>query len=196
MQLDRRLLIKHNLMHWDFVQVVPCCELDPEMNFLYVPKHTNLSTVLKGDAVVLDVQKISDEVHVETSQPHFQKILELDPLHAVSSNVWDIYKVLGIEAVREYLTRELVNETSGIHETHLAVLVDKMVFTGDIFFPSTSLVHENKILVYSPRRHSKTRSIISLRQPFITKPITRKDLSKYYLWKKADGVVYYKVTAK
>lgn len=66
-QLDRRLLVKHDLMHWDFVQTVPCCELDPGMNFLYVPQHTDLLTVLKGDAAVLDVQKIGDEVHVETS---------------------------------------------------------------------------------------------------------------------------------
>lgn len=135
-QLDRRLLVEHEITHWDFVQIIPCCELDPEMNFLYVSKHTNLLTPVKGNAAVLNVEKTGDEIHVETSKKLFRKILGMrtvDPLRTYSSNVWDIYETLGIEAVREYLLQELTSEMSNIHATHLTVLVDKMVFSGDIY---------------------------------------------------------------
>ena len=73
---------------------------------------------------------------VKTHQKRFHQMLSMDitdPLRTCSSNVWDIYGTLGIEAVREYLLQELMSETTGIHVTHLTVLVDKMVFIGDIF---------------------------------------------------------------
>lgn len=139
-QLDRRLLVTYNVTHWDFIQNLSCCEIDPEMNFLYLPNHTDLLTLIKGDAAIIRVgyTEIADEweLSVETHQKRFRKILGMsivDPLRTCSSNVWDIYETLGIEAVREYLLQELMSETSDIHITHLTVLVDKMVFTGDIF---------------------------------------------------------------
>ena len=139
-EMDRRMLIAHDITPWDLVQKIPSCEVDPCMNFLYVPKHTDLSTLIKGDASIVNVGYADVgnewELTIETYQKRFQKILAMeitDPLRTCSSNVWDIYETLGIEAVREYLLQELMSEMSDIHVTHLTILVDKMVFTGDIF---------------------------------------------------------------
>ena len=63
----------------------------------------------------------------------FLDILATGPLRATSGNVWDIYRTLGIEAARDYLVRKLVKELPNVLREHLTVLVDKMVFTGDIF---------------------------------------------------------------
>ena len=68
---------------------------------------------------------------IETHKSQFHSMLSLDP-QARSSHVWDIYSVLGIEAARDYLLHELVSETTDIHVNHLSVLVDKMLFTGEI----------------------------------------------------------------
>ena len=146
-ELDRRMLISHDITPWDFVQKTSCCEIDPCMNFLYVPKHTDLSTLIKGDASIVrvgyaDVGK-ERELTIETYQKRFQKILAMGMtvlLRTCSSNVWDIYETLGIEAVREYLLQELMSETYDIHVTHLTVLVDKIVFTGDV----TSILSLNR----------------------------------------------------
>ena len=141
-ELDRKMLLLHEIMHWDFVQKIPCCEVDPEMYFLYVPKHTDMLTVIKGTAGTSRVGHVENpstnewELSVETHQSRFHQMLSMDitdPLRTCSSNVWDIYETLGTEAAREYLLQELMSETTGIHVTHLSVLVDKMVFTGDIF---------------------------------------------------------------
>ena len=68
---------------------------------------------------------------IETHKSQFHSMLSLDS-QARSSHVWDIYNVLGIEAVRDYLSQELVAETTDIHVNHLSILVDKMTFTGEI----------------------------------------------------------------
>ena len=101
--------------------------MDPRMEFLYVPKDTDLFTLIKGDAIIADIgyAVVNDgewEMTVETSQKRFRKILSMgitDPLPTYSSNVWDIYKTLGIEAVGEYLLRELMSEMSDTHPTHV-----------------------------------------------------------------------------
>ena len=104
------MLISHDITPWDLVQKIPSCEVDPCMNFLYVPKHTDLFTLIKGDASIVNVGYANVEnewgLTIETHQKRFQKILAMeitDPLRMRSSNIWDIYETLGIEAVREYL---------------------------------------------------------------------------------------------
>ena len=127
-ELDRQMLLEHEITHWDFVQKVSCCEIDPEMNFLYVPKHTDISTLIQG---VAGISRVIGGTMIETHKRQFYFMLSMDP-QARSSDVWDICNVLGVEAAREYLLHELVSETTGIHVSHLSILVDKMTFTGPV----------------------------------------------------------------
>ena len=133
--LNKPVLYKYDVTPLDIVTKVDC-EIDPHMNHLYVPIDTDLSTLIKGDANIKGVDVTKDVVVVETPHKRYREILSMDfvdKLRTSSSNVWDIYETLGIEAVREYLLEELKAEMNDVHETHLYVLVDKMVFTGDVF---------------------------------------------------------------
>ena len=53
-----------------------------------------------------------------------------------SNNMWDIYRVLGIEATREFLVEELKRVISSdgtfIHPNHMTLLVDVMTYQGVI----------------------------------------------------------------
>jgi DNA-directed RNA polymerase II subunit RPB1 len=55
---------------------------------------------------------------------------------AIPNNMWEIYEVLGIEAVREFLIAEYMNVVSSdgtfINERHVSLLVDMMTHTGVI----------------------------------------------------------------
>ena len=79
----------------------------------------------------------------------------MDP-QACSSHVWDIYNVLGIEAAREYLLQELVSETTGIHVSHLSILVDKMTFTGDIYPVNRHSMRKDNIGVFGKSTFEET----------------------------------------
>ena len=59
-ELNRKMLLLHEITHWDFVQKLSCSEIDPEMNFLYVPKHTGMLTLIKGNAGISHVEYIEN----------------------------------------------------------------------------------------------------------------------------------------
>ena len=65
----------------------------------------------------------------------FKKILShpiVDMSRTISNNLWDIYTVLGIEAVRQYMIDEFCKIMSGINACHVQLLVDKMTYPGTI----------------------------------------------------------------
>ena len=151
-ELDRKMLFKHEITHYDLVQKVPCCEIDPEMKFLYVPKHIDMSTLIQG---VAGIFRVIEDTIIETHKSQFHYILSIDA-QARSSHVWDIYNVLGIEAAREYLLQELVSETTGIHVNHLSILVDKMTFTGNIYPVNRHSMRKGNIGVFAKASFEET----------------------------------------
>ena len=50
----------------------------------------------------------------------------------ISSNVWDIYCVLGIEATRQYLIDEFMVIMEGINMCHAKLLADRMTYGGTV----------------------------------------------------------------
>ena len=84
-------------------------------------------------------RKINSEWIVNAEGSNFQKLLA-HPLicnkNTISNHMWDIYKVIGIEAAREFLIEEFINVVSSdgtyINESHIKLLVDTMTFTGII----------------------------------------------------------------
>ena len=65
----------------------------------------------------------------------YKKLLSLDHIdftRTMSNNIWDIYEVLGIEAVKEFLIEEFTNIMDGINSCHTKLLVDRMLHGGGI----------------------------------------------------------------
>ena len=85
------------------------------------------------------VQKVGDKFTLITQGNNFQEIMGLDwidPSTVYSNNMWDIYRVLGIEAVRAFLVEELKRVISSdgtfIHPCHMTLLIDFMTYQGMI----------------------------------------------------------------
>ena len=70
-ELDRQMLLEHEITHYDFVQKVSCCEIDPEMKFLYVPKHTGILTLIQG---VAGISRVIEGMVIETHQSQFHVV--------------------------------------------------------------------------------------------------------------------------
>jgi DNA-directed RNA polymerase beta' subunit len=77
----------------------------------------------------------NDEWIVETDGGNLSGLLahpNVDETRTVSSNAWDIYRVLGIEAVRQFLIEEFGAVMEGINACHPVLLVDRMTYGGVI----------------------------------------------------------------
>lgn len=98
------------------------------------------------------LKKKFSKVKIKTndSVKRFKSVLSLpfvDKTKTVSNNIWDIYHVLGIEAVRTYMIDQFEETMKGINICHIALLVDKMTFTGSICSVSRySMKHEGGVL--------------------------------------------------
>lgn len=77
----------------------------------------------------------NDTWYIETDGSNFNKLLahpKVDMTRTVSSNIWDIYNTLGIQAARESLLIEFSNIMEGINMCHVKLLVERMTFSGTI----------------------------------------------------------------
>lgn len=77
--------------------------------------------------------KYKDKWMIETIGSNLQKLLTLpfiDETKTKSTNLWDIYNILGIEAARQFLIDQFLNIMGGINIAHPTLLADKMTFTG------------------------------------------------------------------
>ena len=152
-ETDRTVLFENDITPFDLVKKIPSCEIDPQMKFLYVPRNTDLNTLIKGDVDFVNVERKDDcELTIETRHKRFLKILTMemtDFKRTRSSNVWDVYETLGIEAAREYLLQEFLAELPDIRTNHFTLLTDKMTFTGDIFSVNRYSTRKENIGVFA-----------------------------------------------
>jgi len=104
-----------------------------------IPKLNEM--IICGVEGINDIYYINenDEWTVQTDGSNFQQLLSLDNVdmtRIVSNDMWDIYRVLGIEAVREFLIDEFIKVVSSdgtyIDTRHIELLVDIMTFSGNI----------------------------------------------------------------
>ena len=60
----------------------------------------------------------------------------VDKKRTLSNNMWEIYRVFGIEATRQFLIEEFMDVVSSdgtfVNSSHVELLVDLMVYTGTI----------------------------------------------------------------
>jgi len=88
------------------------------------------------DAIITD---LDGEKIIKTQGTNFKKVVALefvDPNRTYTNDIFETHKVLGIEAARALLVKEMydVYSTSGISidKRHLLLLVDSMCFDGNI----------------------------------------------------------------
>jgi DNA-directed RNA polymerase beta' subunit len=81
-------------------------------------------------------EKNSQKQSQVSSLQRFKLILSnpfVDFTKTISNNIWDIYYIFGIEAVREYMIQQFIGIMDGINLCHINLLVDRMIHSGSIF---------------------------------------------------------------
>lgn len=71
--------------------------------------------------------------YLETDGSNLEAILNLpfvDTYQTYSNDIWEIYVLFGIEAVRTYIVEELVQLMPTIHSSHISLLADRMTVSG------------------------------------------------------------------
>lgn len=130
-------------------------ELDPSKNMPSFITKTNyikiyLQDIVKPklkDVIICGLENISkyyiskenDQFMIQTEGSNLLQILlqpYVDKTTATSNNIWEIYNLMGIEAVREFLISEFISVVSSdgtfINKCHIILLVDIMTFHGTI----------------------------------------------------------------
>ena len=80
-------------------------------------------------------EKINDEWVVDTiggTLKEFATIPIVDLERTTTNSIWDIYNVLGIEAVKRFLLNELLHVMHGVDIHNIALLVCRMTHSGTI----------------------------------------------------------------
>lgn len=75
------------------------------------------------------------EWYIETDGSNLKEILHLDwvdSFRTYSNDIWEIYNLFGIEAIRSYIIFELQNLMPSIHSTHICILADRMTVSGKL----------------------------------------------------------------
>ena len=73
------------------------------------------------------------EWYLETDGSNLEEILNLpfvDSYRSYSNDIWEIYNLFGIEAVRAYIVEELSQLMPTIHRSHITLLADRMTVSG------------------------------------------------------------------
>jgi DNA-directed RNA polymerase beta' subunit len=77
--------------------------------------------------------KQNGEWYIETDGSNLEEIMNLDYIDSFrtfSNDIWEIYNLFGIEAIRTYIVEELTNLMPTIHSSHIHLLTDRMTVTG------------------------------------------------------------------
>lgn len=73
------------------------------------------------------------EWYIETDGSNLEEIMNIDyvdSFRSYSNDIWEIYNLFGIEAIRSYIVEELTNLMPTIHPSHIHLLTDRMTVSG------------------------------------------------------------------
>ena len=91
------------------------------------------------------------EWYIEAMGENLQKLFahpRVDETRTFSNNMWEIYTLLGVEATRDFLVRELMSVISVdayINQRHVELLVDLMLASGTIMSISRYGIQRNQV---------------------------------------------------
>ena len=77
--------------------------------------------------------KHQTEWYIETDGSNLEEIMNVDyvdSFRSYSNDIWEIYNLFGIEAIRSYIVEELTNLMPTIHPSHINLLTDRMTVSG------------------------------------------------------------------
>lgn len=96
------------------------------------------------------IKNTDDTWYVEALGFNLKKIFSLDFIdntQTLSNNMWEIFEILGTEATRQFLIEEFINiisVDSYINIRHVELLVDMMLYTGELCSISRYGVQRNQ----------------------------------------------------
>lgn len=79
--------------------------------------------------------KQNNDWYIQTDGSNLEDILNLsfvDTFRTYSNDIWEMYNLFGIEAVRSYIIEELINLMPTIHISHITLLADRMTVSGKL----------------------------------------------------------------
>lgn len=79
--------------------------------------------------------KQQNEWYIQTDGSNLEEIMNLpfiDSYKTYSNDIWEMYNLFGIEAVRTYIVEELTNLMPSIHSSHITLLADRMTVSGKL----------------------------------------------------------------
>jgi len=138
------------------------------------------SIVIRGVPGIKDVTFRNDKQHVEivdgkyeqieqfvldTNGSNFIKVMNhpmVDGTKLYSTNVWDIYEVLGIEATRSILFNEIngLFDSVGVNYRHLCLLCDVMTRSGHLMSIDRYGINKNDIGTLAKASFEETEKIL------------------------------------
>lgn len=104
------------------------------MNICGIEGISEIFYLQKDNEWYVDTNGINSRT-INSQYINYKKLLAcsiVDYTRTISNNAWDIYDVLGIEAVREFLIEEFISIMEGINMCHAELLVDRMTHGGSI----------------------------------------------------------------
>ena len=90
---------------------------------------------VKGIEAIYYTYTDDNEWYIDTDGSNFVEIMNIrnvDKIRTRTNNMWEIYEVLGIEAVREFLIQECIDIMESVNLCHVKLLVERMTFSGNI----------------------------------------------------------------
>ncbi len=134
-EVDKNFVISFSPLYMAKICIYTCSER--ERTFIH---KSAAATVLHGiegivQAYFLKINHNSDELFIETEGTNLEQIMNLpfvDTYNTVSSDMWEIYNLFGIEAVRQFLVEEFSSIMPVVHFAHIEFLADRMTVSGKL----------------------------------------------------------------
>jgi DNA-directed RNA polymerase beta' subunit len=130
---DRLLFVDQENAPMIYMEEVVQTALE-KMYICGIPAITEVFYMQEGKEWIVETNGF-DSKTISKQYSSYKRLLthpDVDYTRTISSNVWDIYEVLDIEAARQFLIEEFMTIMEGINTCHTMLLVDRMTHGGTI----------------------------------------------------------------
>jgi len=106
---------------------------------LYLEKMAKMleNVYISGIPFLSDIQYVRDSSnawYMVVSGSNYKKVLDLDGIdlyRTTTTDIWELYDILGIEGVRQHIISEL-GKDNGINSSHIKIIADHICHTGSL----------------------------------------------------------------
>jgi hypothetical protein len=112
---------------------------DEDFIHLYLEKSAKMleNVYISGIPFLSDIQYVRDSTsgwYMVVSGSNYKKVLDLDGIdlyRTTTTDIWELYDILGIEGVRQHIIGEL-GKDNGINLSHIKIIADHICHTGTL----------------------------------------------------------------